>query len=131
MHFSSDSDDKFFFFGFEGYFAPLFIIMAFCIVFTASFFRASLSSIIFMRSVSGFGNSSRDSMAQRKFSKFGDKLYKSMIASRSGLIVTSISFNLSTASKNLLTCSRTSPPSSMRWRVSCFNVVAFLAGPFD
>jgi hypothetical protein len=47
------------------------------------------------------------------------------MANKSGLISTSISPSLSTASKKPLKCTRTSPPSSIR----CFSSVAFRAGP--
>ena len=44
---------------------------------------------------------------------------------------TSISPSLSMASKKWHTWSRTSPPFSMRCSISCFNSVAFWAGPLN
>ena len=44
---------------------------------------------------------------------------------------TSISPSLSMASKKWHTWSRTSPPFSMRCSISCFNSVAFRAGPLN
>ena len=50
---------------------------------------------------------------------------------KSWLISTSMSLNVSIVSKKFLKCSRTSSSSSIQCNVSCFNEVAFRAGPLD
>jgi len=104
--------------------ANIALILLLCV----SLFRASFFSTILICKVSGVNNSLRALIAHLKLSKLDSRLYTNIAVNISRCMLTCMSCNLSTASKNFfLYLSQTSLVSFVRWSISCFNCVA-LAG---